>query len=316
MIRIQQFFFFILVLSLLVPAFGQHSNIAAMEAALPTTEGRQRVDLLNNLSLQLEGAGADRATSYGEEALDLSQKIGYQRGLAVSAYYLGNMEKKAGHFRRAARLVETGVEAAHAFGDPALEIKGVELLIAIYQQDNRQKKLAEVELQRQKLKNRLTLDQQAEELAVLQEEFKSKEEALQHSEAEKVKIQSILNVTLEDKLRQEAELQRLAREKAELELRALQLENEATKNALATSEKEKEILVYDARLKRQQFVQVIMGGAFVLTLLVIGALIWYFNEKRERTKEKLALQRQLMTQDKMATLGQLTAGIAHEINPP
>lgn len=45
-------------------------------------------------------------------------------------------------------------------------------------------------------------------------------------------------------------------------------------------------------------------------------LIQYYRLKRISSAEKFEAQRQLIIQDKLASLGQITAGIAHEIKNP
>ena len=50
--------------------------------------------------------------------------------------------------------------------------------------------------------------------------------------------------------------------------------------------------------------------------IILVLLISYFRLRRAAAAEKAAMQQQLMHKDKMATLGQMTAGIAHEIKNP
>lgn len=305
-------FFFIYQLA----AFGQAEEVATLQSRLATVQGQERVDLLLRLSTQLGSAQPTQAQAYAEEAFELSQGLDYLRGIMTAAYFLGDLEKGAGHHRKAADLLETGVAAARSAGDQSSELLGLQHLITVYQLSKRSKKLAETELLYQKLKNQLDLDQRSEALAGLKEAYQSKAAAMHESETQRQQIRHVLNLTMEDKLRQEAELERLAREKAELELKTLQLENESTKNALALSEKEKEVLAIEARLKHQQYLQVMITTIFAVALIIITFLLWLYKEKRDRAEEKVSLQRQLMMQEKMATLGQLTAGIAHEIKNP
>ena len=75
--------------------------------------------------------------------------------------------------------------------------------------------------------------------------------------------------------------------------------------------------------EQTRFKQLIFIGAVVLLLLIVGALV-RFNRKEKKAKllleaknkEIQATQSQLIQSEKMASLGELTAGIAHEIQNP
>jgi signal transduction histidine kinase len=83
-------------------------------------------------------------------------------------------------------------------------------------------------------------------------------------------------------------------------------------------EKEAAIREYKASLKNYFFI----GG--VLLLLVIIAVMHRINQQRTKSKQQIetayhdlkAMQAQLIQSEKMASLGELTAGIAHEIQNP
>lgn len=83
-------------------------------------------------------------------------------------------------------------------------------------------------------------------------------------------------------------------------------------------EKEKQQLEYelDARLRRQRSVQYATAAGLLVALVFIVILAQYYRLRRIRAAEKFEAQRQLIMQDKLASLGQITAGIAHEIKNP
>lgn len=83
-------------------------------------------------------------------------------------------------------------------------------------------------------------------------------------------------------------------------------------------DKEKKQIEYelDTKLKQQRLVQYAIGAGLLVALIIIGILIQYYRLKRISSAEKFEAQRQLIIQDKLASLGQITAGIAHEIKNP
>jgi signal transduction histidine kinase len=100
--------------------------------------------------------------------------------------------------------------------------------------------------------------------------------------------------------------------------------NEKNINALALLgaefeyEQEKQQLEYDHQnlINRQKSIQLATAAGLVVALLFIAFMIQYYRLSRKREAEKLEAQQQLLRQDKLASLGQITAGIAHEIKNP
>lgn len=302
---------------------AQQGAINSLKDQLSSAKGKNRVDLLNTLSKQLIGSDYDRGAEYAEEAYHLSEDLGYTRGLINSAYFLGIYNRDQGKFGRADRYTDEGIEAAKSIGDQEQELQGYKILITIHQVAHNQKRQAEAEIKYNQLKNKIDLAERSQQLEELKDEYTAKEKALLETESEKREIEDAkeqiedkLNLTVEEKLRKEAELAQLAKEKAELELQTLELENERTRDSLEISQKEKEILEYNAKIKQQQFNLTLTIIGLVVAALFSFILIRYYRLKRKSAEEKIKTQRQMMMQEKMATLGQLTAGIAHEIKNP
>ncbi|MCH2081378.1 MAG: tetratricopeptide repeat protein [Saprospiraceae bacterium] len=82
--------------------------------------------------------------------------------------------------------------------------------------------------------------------------------------------------------------------------------------------KEKERIEYDlaTSLKEQRLLEYAIAAGLIVALIIMTILIQYFRLKRISSAEKFEAQRQLIIQDKLASLGQITAGIAHEIKNP
>ncbi len=308
-----------------LPAVGQQfpSKVDQLKANLQQLEGVGKVNALLQLAEELRMSAPKEARDYGQDARKLSDKINFTLGIMNSNYFLGELDKEERRYRKAANRLEESVAAARKLKDEDELLRCLILLKKIYILDKRQRKWVEVEKEIQDIRQRVDLEEKTELLADLEEDYDKKIRELSFTRGqrsrlarEKAEVEDELAETTEEKLRQEAELALLAQEKAELELATSQLEKEAAMAALDVVEKENALLQSNAKLKRQQFWQVVLSLGLLSSIAIIFLLVRYQRLKKQNAEERLQTQRQLLMQEKMATLGQLTAGIAHEIKNP
>ena len=121
----------------------------------------------------------------------------------------------------------------------------------------------------------------------------------------------------------------VGRQKA-TELAALSFQNQINQQE-QENQKLKEINNLNASKLKQRNIIINISIAGVLLLIALAFILWRNNRDKKRTNQRLAIQRdkisatltdlrstqsQLIQSEKMASLGELTAGIAHEIQNP
>lgn len=73
-----------------IPDQTNQAVVDSLFRVLPGKEAKEKVDLLNRLSLELAPRSFDSSYNYASEALDLSEKLNYTFGKGMSIFNLGN----------------------------------------------------------------------------------------------------------------------------------------------------------------------------------------------------------------------------------
>jgi signal transduction histidine kinase len=96
---------------------GQGSVVEDLEQRLPSTSGKSRVDLLNQLTFEFISVDNDKVVRYGNEALRLAKETQYLKGEAIAHTYRGVYEYQSGQFSEARNSLHTGLKISRQIGD-------------------------------------------------------------------------------------------------------------------------------------------------------------------------------------------------------
>ena len=103
----------IILFSITSSLFPYESKIDSLKNILKTLSGIERVGALNDLAKEYSNLSPEETMNYGTEALELSQKLEYNKGEALSLnsigignLFLGNYQKSIEYFKKSLKLFE------------------------------------------------------------------------------------------------------------------------------------------------------------------------------------------------------------------
>ncbi len=101
------------------------AKIDSLQKLADSTEGSRKIDLLNQITFLFFGIDNKRAEGIADEALQLSQKLNYEKGIGEALVYKGLYERIEGDAEKSAAYFKKGIATAHKVGDRGMEGYGL-----------------------------------------------------------------------------------------------------------------------------------------------------------------------------------------------
>lgn len=115
--------FYLVLFTVLLPILtkGQSQRIESLTRQAETLKNEQRIDVLNELVFEWFSHDVDKAYSYAQEVIRLSDQIRYEKGKAYGLVYRGIIEYLRGEYAVAREDLQQGLKLANDIKDRSLQ---------------------------------------------------------------------------------------------------------------------------------------------------------------------------------------------------
>jgi len=291
--------------------FGQHNfddalknHLKALKIRIETGDKWGLTESYSNIGLvHFELGNYPEAIKNYNEALKLREELGDQGGIAISWNNFGDVYKKEGDFDKALESYQRALEIDKQMG---LKKSMADVYLSIGLLYEEQGNLKEA------IKNETTSLYYAKDVGALDYlkniYMKLAQTSAKMKNFEDAYTYHILSVQTSDSLFNSDKSKAIAQ---------LQIQYDYDKKHLADSLKfSQQQQLTQMKLSRQR---IFTYGGFA-GLLIVAVLLFFvnqnYNRQRRANKQLRDTQQQLVQSEKLASLGALTAGIAHEIQNP